>query len=600
MPGGEEAQVAPTEDPVPYVTLRIPATVAMSGGWFEFWQANASTVELSLPVDLPQKAGRRSELCYDKERARSTAKTLIGILDDGCPFAHDRLLSPGLKTRVLAIWDQERGRDPIPLGGSKVFGRRPVDFDYGLEFWRSGSTGVMQPPAQEIGMDDWIAVHTTPAGSVDEDGCYDRAGFVSLRRRATHGAHVADVLAGWVPTSARVSMDRTTPPSFQRDPAADWADQDIVFVQIPQDGVNDASGQWLRKQVIDGLRYVLSCATASTERVIFNISYGRTTGPHDGTATIEEFLSAMATVYDGTNGRPRLDVVLAAGNSRRSACHVTFKSTQVRTTRWTWRVPADNTVPVMAEVRVRSNEAADVSALRLDPPSPYVGRQAQLVGYQGTHDKRWLMVIPPTRGEPDNPGTTAPQDGPALHGDWTITVECARPGVEVHAYLARTEPNMGAKPGAKQSRFVDPDWEHAQGAAAGQSPGGAAAANGSLVSTAGTLSGIATACTPHVRVAGGYCIATQRPSDYSSAGPSRGQRAGPDCALPTDETIALPGIPGAGSRSGCVFRLVGTSTAAPQLARLLARGAPPKPCCTGGPQGGPTHPHHGCGLLPPP
>src|SRR6476661_3701097 len=51
MPGGEQAQVAPTEDAVPYVTLRIPAQLAMSADWLEFWETAASTVELSLPVD---------------------------------------------------------------------------------------------------------------------------------------------------------------------------------------------------------------------------------------------------------------------------------------------------------------------------------------------------------------------------------------------------------------------------------------------------------------------------------------------------------------------------------------------------------------------
>jgi hypothetical protein len=47
--------------------------------------------------------------------------------------------------------------------------------------------------------------------------------------------------------------------------------------------------------------------------------------------------------------------------------------------------------------------------------------------------------------------------------------------------------------------------------------------------------------------------------------------------LPTDETPLLKGLLGAGARSGSVVRLVGTSMAAPQLARLLLNGPPPLP-----------------------
>jgi hypothetical protein len=64
-------------------------------------------------------------------------------------------------------------------------------------------------------------------------------------------------------------------------------------------------------------------------------------------------------------------------------------------------------------------------------------------------------------------------------------------------------------------------------------------------------------------------------SAYSSAGPARDAppsplRVGPDVVLPCDESYALGGIRGGGNRSGTVFRLMGTSAAAPQLARYVA------------------------------
>jgi hypothetical protein len=45
----------------------------------------------------------------------------------------------------------------------------------------------------------------------------------------------------------------------------------------------------------------------------------------------------------------------------------------------------------------------------------------------------------------------------------------------------------------------------------------------------------------------------------------------------TDLSEARPGVRGAGVRTGTKFRLVGTSTAAPQLGRLLAMPTRPFP-----------------------
>ncbi len=48
-----------------------------------------------------------------------------------------------------------------------------------------------------------------------------------------------------------------------------------------------------------------------------------------------------------------------------------------------------------------------------------------------------------------------------------------------------------------------------------------------------------------------------------------------DFALYCDESYALEGVRTGGTRSGAVFRLIGTSTAAPQLARQAAKPALP-------------------------
>ena len=118
-----------------------------------------------------------------------------------------------------------------------------------------------------------------------------------------------------------------------------------------------------------------------------------------------------------------------------------------------------------------------------------------------------------------------------------------------------------------------PKWERTRSAEAScKYANGEFDKGGSLIHRDGTLNGIATAKDASVHVAGGYIIANGRKSTYSSAGPARpaSLRVGPDYVLPCDEFVRSQGIRAGGTRSGSVFRLIGTSAAAPQLARHVA------------------------------
>ena len=105
-------------------------------------------------------------------------------------------------TRVRGIWDQNPDRNPIRVDSNTEFGELlSSDFNYGLEFLRDSEPP--SPAVRKIGLNEWINLHST-AGSVDEDGCYAEAGFKTLKRQRSHGAHVMDVLAGRVPISSRI------------------------------------------------------------------------------------------------------------------------------------------------------------------------------------------------------------------------------------------------------------------------------------------------------------------------------------------------------------------------------------------------------------
>jgi hypothetical protein len=584
-------EIGPTNPNSRYTTIRA-FKAAIGPPTFRFWNEHVSRVELSLPVKPAVKRFIERAALRDRKASKyQPTDVLIGVIDDGCPFtaAHFVKFISGAPagTRVRGIWDQNQGRSPISVDSNTEFGEVLSDFNYGLEFLRDSEpqgTGT-----RKIGLDDWINLHSTTAGSVDEDGCYAEAGFNTLKRQRSHGAHVMDVLAGRVPTSARIG--RRDPPSWQSgtDPAAG---ADVVFVQFPEDGIRDATGVWLKSYVVDGIYYILSFVDPSiTPNVLINVSYGPTTGPHDGTAELESALTDLVTIYDGSPGKPKLEIFLPAGNAYLSEGHIAF----VRKTaaapddvEWTWRIPPDNSVLCFAEVWMKtSNVATSVIVTLISPsgltststtgpiPPPtgipvpsFTGAYAPLAWGDNTV---WLLAVEPTIAQ----SGFVPE-----HGDWTIRVDGIGVHAQVHAYVARTDPNMGVRSGARHSNFVDPKWEKTRSAEASCTRvDGEFDKTGSLIRRDGTLNGIATAEDASVHVAGGYVIIDGRKSPYASAGPARNGplalRKGPDFALPCDESYALQGIRAGGTRSGSVFRLIGTSAAAPQLAREVARGPLP-------------------------
>jgi hypothetical protein len=603
---GFSVVIGPADDDIRYITLHTnkdAVVEAVSGSLaFGLWEKYVSRVELSLPLKPLSAALMRRRLVNRWLKGQeSPGSVLIGVLDDGCPFAaaHFLRFPAGVaSTRVRGIWDQNQGKPRIKVddlnGKPCFFGQTPFDFNYGLEFFRDSEAPVPAPLRRQMGLDEWIQLHSTPTGSIDEDGCYADADFKSLARRGAHGAHVMDVFAGRVPTSSRIGPsppgDRRDPPNWQAgtDPASA---ADVVFVQFPDDCIRDATGVWLKAYVLDGIRYILSFADPTKiDNVVINLSYGPTTGPHDGTAELEAAMTALTAEFNGTTRKPKLEIVLAAGNAYLSEGHIVFcrnTTTQPDYVEWTWRIPPDNTALCFAEIWMKENEANGVTVtLRSpggascssttgpaappygDPLPPYTGAYAPLVW--GTNTV-WLLAVEPTIAA----SGLVPE-----HGGWTIEVEGIGVNAEVHAYVARSDPNMGVRTGARRSYFVDPEWEQTRSAeAACAYIDGEFDKRGSLIHRFGTLNGIATDDVSSVHVAGGYILANGRKSPYSSAGPARGgSRLGPDYALPCDESYALQGIRAGGNRSGSVFRLIGTSAAAPQLARWICN--PPLPVPT--------------------
>jgi hypothetical protein len=224
-----------------------------------------------------------------------------------------------------------------------------------------------------------------------------------------------------------------------------------VFVQFSEDCIRDATGVWLKDYVVEGIQYILSFADPDkTKKVVVNLSYGPTTGPHNGTAELEAALKALVTQFNGTHGLPKLEIVVPAGNAEIPATSFHDNTADVE---WTWRLPPDNAVLCFAEIWMETAAAGNVKVTLTSPsglkhfvstpppnpppppgsPIPQAGLDVPLV--RG-NDTMWRLQVEPTIIPPDPTTNIAT----AEHGDWTIKVTGIGAGANVHAYVARSDP----------------------------------------------------------------------------------------------------------------------------------------------------------------
>lgn len=492
-----------------------------------FWTLSMPPDRVGVFVDALAPEARRIELAGSAKSTESPVQSripppcddpvLFGLLDDGCAFANPRFLLAA-KTRIRRLWNQNSDAVGNPMLTP------PLNFGYGAQLFDTELDALLVTAQQRA------------------EEAYRDARLHSLRRAAVHGTHVLDLLAG--------DVNGPMP---------------IVFVQFPRLAVEDPTGLWLDKYALDGLHYILQAAGPKTQRIVVNLSWGPQTGPHDGTSFLEQAIDAL--VQSQPKHR-KLIVTLPAGNTFGAQTHAQVDCAAGGSVQWL--LPPDGRMSAFVEVWWPQGVTPPSTNLTVQPPrgtpvpvvpgkQPFPGWSVDLQAVGAS--PRALISVNPTAGD-----QTA---GAGPCGPWAFVFAptSGSPLVPIHLYLARANHNMGARRLGLPSRFTDaayeagrfvaPAWRYAEAA-------------GSAVRRAGTLNGIATGAS--TLVVGGYRLADKMPVPYSSSGPSRGPRMQPDDACASDLSLAVPGLRAAGVRGGTVFRLVGTSSAAPQLGRILANG----------------------------
>lgn len=500
---------------------------------------------------------------------------VVGIIDDGIAFAHERFRTEAYGSRIECFWYQD-GKPP----GSNL------TVDYGSEICKRDSYG-------RPGIDTLLATNLV-GGSVDEERLYKEAGVIDFAEpghkaaawRASHGALVSDLAAG-------------------EDPHLNVVNRPMLCVQLRASATENTSGALSEQQIIDGIAYILERARYMAGKdgellpVVINISYGLNADQHDGTSVLEAAMEQRLSDYPD-----HLRIVVPAGNSHLSRCHaeVLFGSPS-ELVELNWRVQPDDKTPSSLQVWLPHESAqapsSDRMTISVETPAgvqtTWLGEthgSAQTIpnngediichvcySFKGSPTQRgafYVELAPTSRLHPTETPELADRIAPS--GVWKIRLQnvSLRPEDSVQVWIQRDDTAYGYPLRGRQTYFDQPCYRRfdVQGRVIEedthpeQPP--------CLVKRDGSINAMATGA--QTIVAGGFIGKNLRPAPYSAGGPITPTRnlplpnnlRKPDAMLVSDDSKVHPGVLAAGSRSGSVVAFTGTSVAAPQLARWVA------------------------------
>jgi hypothetical protein len=518
--------------------------------------------EVGRAVNLPEKMAGHAGWGEGKPGSKDvpSGKVVVGVIDDGIAFAHDRFRDGPASTRIHYYWDQ---LVPSPSPGS---------WDYGREISKHDTT---------VGP----GIDTRLASSADEDALYRGAGYLDysqpgvkpLARRACHGTHVMDLACN---------------------PASTPGMGPIIAVQLPISVVEDTSLAGLAPQVYDALMYMIDRADriAAANLVgdlplVVNLSFGMLAGPHDGSGAVEQAIRDALAACNINPKKPTLQVVLPAGNSHLARGHAEFSlKASAPPKELRWRVQPDDRTESFLEIWYPDRDSSNGSSaleIRITTPTgdvtPFFDAASAYAWTLASAVVGWAEFYPaavpggcrliklslaPT-ADPDRAVPLAPA------GVWKVEVRNAGEGQvrDIHAWIQRDDTPFGYPRRGRQSYFDDLLYFVFDDGGRYIESDGHALTSRSDVHRRGTLNAIATGSEP--LVVAGLRRSDWKPARYSASGPAvkpaRGgpHPDGPDIATISEDSPSHHGLLAAGSRSGSCVAMYGTSVAAPQLARSL-------------------------------
>jgi hypothetical protein len=502
-------------------------------------------IELGTALKMPFDKSTPRELRPVSAEKPNVA--IVAVIDDGLAFAHERFRSRAGHTRFKYFWNQD----------DTTIAHSPPGFGWGRELTQTNINDL-------LGSCSYSNV-------VDEDEVYRQAGQTLAARRVKHGTHVMDIACGLDPQHVMANSPC------------------LIGVQLPKWVTEETSGALLTPVVYDAIMYILGRADqiAADEDmaalpVVINLSYGNIAGPHDGTAPLERAIDQLIAAR-----QTPLRVVLPAGNHYLARCHSGFSLAAATSPDGSievlrWRIQPDDKSASFMEIwlpKTAADQKRPQVAVRLTTPrgetTPWIQPGSQWPP-PTNHNVRFLVVNLDPAGErprivlavaPTAETTTSPRTAPS--GTWLVEVKNQGGAVSVDAWVQRGDTPFGYPLSGRQSRFDDGNDQRFDPAGRLQEED----TPSSPIGRRGTINAFATE--QQAIVIGGFRRSDYHPSRYSGAGPVATPpvpppRTGPDAAAVADDSVALHGILAAGTRSGSVVAMNGTSVAAPQITRLIA------------------------------
>ncbi len=584
-------------DECQYTLLRIGACT----GIVKRWALQLPVKPLRPAVRMPPLRGLSTNPVPGRARkatdglpvcsAGPRTETVIGVIDTGCPFADPRYLRRAGElqvTRILALWDQTDGAFAGIAGACKP----PADFGRGAELWASD-------------IDEWLDACRASDGSIDEDLCYRRAGYDMMFESFVHGAAVLDLAAGPLPLKARYPVDKKGsqfPPRWLDGRGDKASAKDIVFVQVARNAVDDSTSASFAMQVLDGLRYIARRA-AGAKRVVVNLSDGTSRELHDGHSMLEDAIRDLVIEVahpDWPGGPMELQLVVAAGNAHMQARHALLDALRTPSLPGAcgadvavMHLPVDNEQAVFLNIGIPRESS--LACLRITPPvslgcDPIDVEPGQVVTWKYDGEACFWVVVPPAGDTPVlalaawSPTAICP-DGrrSAPSGNWRIQW-LGREGTELPLWISLAQKNLDGPASIRQAWFIDADGAYdplrwmRDVQLDPDIPKSVIRRNATL-SVPATMAGGSGVVAVGARVmrvpklppSEFFVKGEGRRSAYSSTGASA---LVPSIRRSADFAHVQAGIRAAGSPSGAVVSVTGTSFAAPQYVRKLANMGP--------------------------
>ncbi len=496
-------------------------------------------------------------------------RAIVGVIDDGIPFAHRAFRGTDGKSRLALCWLQAARATAT---AAVPFGREVTNTE----------------------IDDLRNTHGTnemaiyrASGAIDRD--LPELGAV-LMHHATHGAHIAGIAAGNDPYVGAEDLPD---------------DVQIIAVQLPNTIAWDTSGIGKEMMMLSAIEYVFHRARAMAAHygvaeipLILNFSYGWSANRHDGNSSFEVAVEDLLQARKAA--QPLTELVMPTGNNFDKRMHASFGDGDMSEgiLQFGWNLLPDDRTSSYLEMWLPEGFDPDGWQVSVTPPAGFAldapaiidvspdlaqmggdprrfveletrGANIGQLSVDKHRNNRWRAMIALV---PTVPMAGERRRAPA--GLWKITIEThgtALPvGQAVDVWVQRDDDPTQLGTGGQQSYLVDLERPLRP-----KGPFYDLDAPLEPVRGYGCINGIGTSPST-LRVAGHDQI-TGIPAAYSGSSaigvlPDGTVTLGPETpfmSAVSDQGAFRPGLPSIGVLSGSGARIVGTSAAAASASRLL-------------------------------